>query len=111
MASQSTVFAQLYAPLLWEREFAMFGRTVLYHQESLDPDVAIELDVIWKEGRADEQLSPGRYSHILIQNGDLEAGPMEGDIVEDAGRLFDVVTVEADPLGYSLAILEEQGRG
>lgn len=111
MASSPTPFAQLFAPLLWDCEFAMYGRTVLYYQESLDPAEAIELDVIWKNGRGEEEVSPGRYSHILIQNADLDPGPIEGDIVEDAsGDLFDVVSVEADPNGYSRAILQEQGR-
>jgi hypothetical protein len=111
MASLPTQFAQLYAPLLWEREFAMYGRTVLYHQESFDPAVAVELNVVWKEGRAGEEVSPGRYSHILIQNADLDTGPIRGDIVEDttANKFFDVVSVEADPNGYSRAILREQG--
>ena len=90
----------------------MFGRTVLYHQESLDPAQAVELDVIWKEGRAEEEVSPGRYSHILVQNADLDPGPVEGDLVEDPlGTLFDVVSVEADPNGFSRCILQEQGRG
>ena len=102
-------FAQLLVPLLWDQQFAMYGRTVLYHQESMDPEVALSLDVIWKEGRGEEEVSPGRYSHILNQNADLPGGPMEGDLVEADGVLFDVVSIDADSVGYSRAILQEQG--
>jgi hypothetical protein len=109
MASLPSQFAQLFAPLLWEQEVALFGRSVLYHQESIDPAQAVTITVIWKEGRSEEDVSPGRYSHILIQNADLQPGPVPGDIVEAGGSLFDVKTVEADAVGYSRAVLQEQG--
>lgn len=111
MASTTSPFAQLYAPLLWNCEYALYGRVVTYYQESFDPALAVQLQVIWKEGRAEEEVSPGRYSHMLIQNSDLDPGPIRGDIVETGSKLFDVVSVEADATGYSRAILREQGLG
>ena len=112
MASLPSVFGQVFGPLLWQQQLAMFGQTVTYYGANFAAGSGVALSVIWKEGRGTEDVSPGRYSHIIVCCADLTPPPVEGDIVEDSnGAVYDVVSVEIDAVGFALCILQEQGNG
>src|SRR5215831_3161245 len=108
MASIPTNFAALFAPVLWEQQLAMFGRTVGYRQR-VDLNTPLEVQGLWKEGAEGEPSSPGRYSILIVQNSSLNGGPQKGDQVWDGSTSFDVQRVEADAVGFSRLTLREQG--
>lgn len=109
MASFINPFISNYLPkLFWPAEIATFGRQVLYLPLG-DPDQAVAITVLWKEGATDEEVSPGRYSHIDLQNADLPGPPMQGDTVQKDGREYDVVVVNALSVGFSTIVLQEGG--
>jgi len=87
-------FIDTYIPMSWVAHVAVFGREVEYWLDN-DPATAQALVLIWKEGAADEQVSPGRYSHALIRNADLPRQPEKGDVVLKDGIEYDVVGVDA----------------
>jgi hypothetical protein len=86
----------------------MFGRTDVDYWLDNDPLTSVPLVLIWKEGAADEQVSPGRYSHALIQNADLPRQPLKGDVVVKDGVEYDVVTVNAYAYGCCTVILQDR---
>jgi hypothetical protein len=109
MAADSlSQFGQTFAPLLWQRELEMFGRTVGYRQRA-DLNTPLEIQGLWKEGAEGEPTSPGRYSILIVQNTSLNGGPQKGDQVWDGSVSFDVQRVEADAVGFSRLTLREQG--
>jgi large repetitive protein len=65
--------------------------------------------VLWKDGATDEDVAPGRYSHIDIQNSDLPTIPVHGDYVQYNGKQYQLVRVEALTVGYSVVVLQESG--
>jgi hypothetical protein len=101
-------FIDVHVPLqLWPALIATFGREVDYWLDN-DPTTAQPLVVIWVEGAADEQVSPGRYSHVKIRNSDLPRQPRKGDVVVKEGVEYDVVSVDAYATGCSNAILQDR---
>src|ERR1700761_9522699 len=104
--SNLTKFATNYVPLNWAAQLYMFGRTVVYTPRNAEDSIKIE--VVWKEGAEDEEISPGSYSNITLSNGDLDSGPVKGDVVEADGSVFDVVRVDAYAVGYSRCVLKER---
>ena len=102
-------FISDYLPrLFWPAELATFGRDVDYLPQG-DPGQAVTIKVLWKEGASDEEVSPGRYSHIDLQNSDLPFAPALADTVQKGGRVYDVVVVNALAVGFSTLVLQEGG--
>jgi hypothetical protein len=84
----------------------MFGVTVQYSpMESGGP---IPLIGIWEEGAEQEEISPGRYSYLRVQDSDLAPdGPQEGDTLQAPAGNFYVTRVDASAVGYSRLTLKE----
>ena len=102
-----TTFATDHAPLLWANLLAEFGSTVQYAPQDAAPPFA--LDVVWKDGAAGEDVWPGSYSVVWVQDGDIAAGPIKGDeLTGEDGKLYQVDNVQATPYGYSRLTLKEQ---
>ena len=102
-------FVSDYLPrLFWPAELATFGRDVVYLPQG-DPSLAVPLRGLWKEGASDEEVSPGRYSHMDLQNSDLPAPPALADAVQKDGKVYDVVRVNALAVGFSTVVLQEGG--
>lgn len=103
-------FIDSYLPtMFWPAQIATFGKTVTYLPQG-DAAQAIDIKVLWKDGASDEDVAPGRYSHIDVQNADLPAPPAARDMVQtDDGRQFTAVRVEALAVGYSIVVLDEAG--
>jgi len=99
-------FINRHVPSLWFALVPEFGRQATYW---IDGDAAQQTDIwiIWKEGREDEQYSPGRYSHALIQNTDLPRAPLKGDIMSTPDAIYNVVRVDALPYNYSNIVLQD----
>ncbi|HZF24024.1 MAG TPA: hypothetical protein VE030_11240 [Burkholderiales bacterium] len=109
MSSFINPFLSDYLPnLFWPAELATFGRQVQYLPQG-DAGQAVAVTILWKEGASDEEVSPGRYSHIDLQNADLPVAPALGDIVQKDGKEYDVVRVNALAVGYSTIVLQEGG--
>jgi hypothetical protein len=100
-------FISTYVPGLWGALVIPFGRSVDYWLDN-DPATAQPLVLIWKEGAADEQVSPGRYSHALIRYADLPRQPLKGDVVVKDGVEYDVVTVNAYAYDCCTVILQDR---
>lgn len=108
MSSYINPFISDYLPrLFWPAELRVFGREVQYL--SLSYPSAVAVTVLWKEGASDEEVSPGRYSHMDVQNSDLPFAPALGDTVQKDGRTYDVVVVNALAVGFSTIVLQEGG--
>jgi len=99
-------FNTVHAPTLWAVLLTEFGQEVNYWPDR-DDTQALVVSVIWKEGAEDEEVSPGRYSNIWVQNSDFSALPHKGDAVESDGKVFDVVRIDATRYGYSRLVLQE----
>jgi hypothetical protein len=109
MASFINPFISDYLPkLFWPAELATFGRQVQYLPQG-NALQAVTVTVLWKEGASDEDVSPGRYSHMDLQNADLPVVPKLGDSVQKDGKEFDVVKVTALAVGFSTIVLQESG--
>jgi hypothetical protein len=100
-------FISTHVPILWNALVAEFGRQADYWPDN-DPAQAVAITLIWKEGAEDETMSPGRYSHALIQNSDLPDDPKLGDAVVNAGIEYDVVRVSAFAYDYSQIVLQDR---
>lgn len=107
MAAFVNNFITGHVPILWEKLLMEFGRDVNYWPAG-DSSQAIPLELIWKEGTEDEESSPGRYSHALVQNADIPNGPSLGDALEIGGVVFDVVRVNAYAYYFATIILQER---
>jgi hypothetical protein len=66
---------------------------------------------MWKEGAEDEDVSPGRYSHIQVLNRHLPAPPAVGDTVASNGSIYEVVRVDAYKYGASNVVLQNPSGG
>lgn len=109
MAGYVNPFLSSYLPgMFWPAEIAIFGRQVTYLPQG-DAAQAVTLTVLWKEGASDEDVSPGRYSHIDVQNADLAVAPAPRDTVQSNGKSYQVVRIEALITGYSVIVLQETG--
>jgi hypothetical protein len=94
--------------LLWPAEIAEFGRQVQYLPEG-DALQAQTITIIWVEGAHDEEVSPGRYSHIKLRNADLAVPPGYGDTVQKDGKEYSVARIEALAVYFSIIVLQESG--
>jgi hypothetical protein len=103
-------FISDYLPnLFWPAELATFGRQVTYLPQG-NVAQAVTITILWKEGASDEEISPGRYSHIDVRNADLPPGtPSLGDKVQYASKEYDFVRVNALAIGFSTIVLQEGG--
>lgn len=109
MASYINPFISDYLPrLFWPAELHTFGREVQYLPQG-DPAQAVTIKVLWKPGASDEDVSPGRYSHMDLQNSHLPVAPALGDAVQKDGKVYDVVVVNALEIGFSTIVLQEGG--
>ena len=95
---------------MWTSLVQEFGVTVDYWPAG-DLQRAVPVNLIWIEGAEDEEISPGRYSHALVQNASLPAGlPSQTDaIAREDGSVYDVVQVNAYAYGYARVVLQERG--
>lgn len=103
-------FIDSYLPtMFWPAEIATFGTWVSYMPQG-DAARAVDIKVLWKDGASDEDVAPGRYSHIDVQNSDLPAPPAKRDKVRTSdGKQFLVTQVNALAVGYSVLVLDEAG--
>lgn len=102
-------FISKYLPAsFWPTLIATFGVTVDYLPQG-DAAQAVPVAVIWKDGASDEEVTPGRYSHMDVQNSDLPSAPAKGDIVQKDGRQYEVQRVTALAVLFSVIVLQEQG--
>jgi hypothetical protein len=102
-------FIDSYLPeLFWPAQIATFGRTVTYLPEG-DSSQSVDLQVLWKDGASDEDVSPGRYSHIDVQNADLPAPPAMTDWVQADDKNYQIVHINALSVNYSVIVLQEVG--
>jgi hypothetical protein len=105
----SNPFINSYLPgMFWPAQIATFGRQVVYLPQG-DIAQGVTISVLWKEGASDEDVSPGRYSHMDVQNADLPTAPAARDTVQSNGKTYQVVRVEALITGYSVIVLKEAG--
>jgi len=107
LAGYINPFISTHVPMEWTALVAVFGREVEYWPGN-DPAQAVTITLIWKEGAEDETMSPGRYSHALVQNSDLPFNPKLGDAVVNAGIEYDVVRVGALITNYSSIVLQDR---
>lgn len=116
----SNPFIDSYLPqLFWPAELATFGLQVVYWPDGGDSTKAVNIWVLWVDGASDEDISPGRYSHIKVKNADLPVPPERGDMVQKTVaaigppstslKQFQVVRVEALAIGFSVLVLQEAG--
>ena|SRR5215831_7554727 len=102
-------FIDTYLPtLFWPAQIATFGSAITYLPQG-DPAKAVNVSVLWKDGQSDEDVAPGRFSHIDVRDADLPASPAPRDVVQKGGRQFQVVRVQALAVGFSIAVLQEWG--
>jgi hypothetical protein len=94
--------------VLWPPLIAEFGLDVDY-LSGTDSSNPVTITVLWKEGASDEEISPGRYSHLYVRNADLPAAPALGDAVQKDDKVYDVVRVDAAPYYFSRLVLQETG--
>lgn len=107
MAAFINPFISTHVPILWNALIGEFGRDVNYWPDN-DPAQSVTITLIWKEGAEDETMSPGRYSHVLVQNSDLARDPKLGDTVVNDGLEYDIVRVSAFAYDYSLIVLQDR---
>ena len=100
-------FTSVHVPMLWQALVGEFPRQVDYWIGG-DPSQSQPLTIVWKEGAEDEEFSPGRYSHALVQDADLPRPPMLGDVVSADGVSYDVVRVDAYAYQCSTIVLQSQ---
>lgn len=103
-------FTSVHVPMLWEALMTEFRRDVEYRIGG-NPDDAWVISVMWKEGAEDEDVSPGRYSHIQVLNEHLPAPPAVGDTVASGGAVYEVVRVDAYKYGASNVVLQNPTGG
>lgn len=102
-------FIDSYLPtMFWPAQIATFGKTVTYLPQG-DASQAIDIKVLWKDGASDEDVAPGRYSHIDVQNSDLPAPPAARDMVQYNGKQYQAVRIEALEVGFCVVVLDEAG--
>jgi hypothetical protein len=102
-------FIGSYLPdMFWPAQIATFGIAVSYLPQG-DMAQTASISVIWKDGASDEEVSPGRYSHMDIRNADLPAAPVPGDMVQKGSKQYQVVRITALTVGFSIVVVQEAG--
>jgi hypothetical protein len=103
-------FIDDYLPnMFWPALLATFGRQVTYLPQGTASQ-AVPITILWKEGANDEEVSPGRYSHIDVENAALPPGtPKLGDQVMNNGKTYNFVRVNALAIGFSTIVLQDGG--
>ena len=102
-------FIDSYVPeSLWPCLLATFGQPIDYVPQG-DPDQLVTIQIRWKEGASDEEVTPGRYSHIDVRHADLPNPPALGDQVQKGSQIFDVVRIDTTPSYFSRLVLQETG--
>jgi hypothetical protein len=102
-------FINAYLPaMFWPAEIATFGRQVTYLPQG-DSAQPVDIMVLWKEGASDEEVSPGRYSHMDVQNADLPQPPALRDTVQKDGKTYQIVRIMAMAVYFSVIVLQEAG--
>jgi hypothetical protein len=102
-------FIDSYLPgMFWPAQIATFGLPVLYLPQG-DVAQAVTISVLWKDGASDEDVSPGRYSHMDLQNADLAVAPAQGDTVQKDSKQYQVVRIAALAVGFSVIVVQEAG--
>jgi hypothetical protein len=109
-ANANSLYSRIHVPTLWNALMVEFGETVDYWPAN-DVSQALQIGLIWMEGAADEDLSPGRYSWAKVQNADFPNGPLRGDSVQKNGVQYFVYRVDAYASGYSRVIFKEDPNG
>jgi len=100
-------FISEHVPMSWEYLLMEFGKDVEYWPTG-DEAQAVAVRLIWIEGVEDEDSSPGRYSHVKVQNSDLPANPKKGDVISNNGVIYDAVRVNAYAYGFSSVVIRER---
>jgi hypothetical protein len=100
-------FLSAHVPMLWQALTQEFPRQVVYWLDG-DPNQTQMLTVIWKEGAEDEEVSPGRYSHIYVFDADLPRAPILHDVVSADGVQYDVVRIDAYAYQCSMLVLQDR---
>lgn len=108
MATFINPFITNHVPQLWASLLAEFGRDLDYWPDG-DQTQALTVTLVWIEGTEAEEVSPGRYSHALIENSQLPTGPALGDSLNKDGTVFDVVRVNALAIYFAELVLQERG--
>jgi hypothetical protein len=102
-------FIDAYLPgMFWPAQIATFGIQVSYLPQG-DAWQLVLISVLWKEGASDEEVSPGRYSHMDIRNADLVVPPAQGDMVQKGAKQYQVVRIAALAVGFSVIVVQEAG--
>lgn len=100
-------FISMHVPQLWRSLLPEFGRALDYWPGG-DQNQAAAVTLVWIEGTEDEEISPGRYSHALVENSALPALPALGDALDKDGSIFDVVRINAFAYYFSELVLKER---
>lgn len=104
-------FISVLVPRSWAALVQVFGRPAEYWLGG-DSSQVRNIVVIWKEGVEDEERSPGRYSHALIQHSDIDGRPELGDVIfKDDGSSYTVVRIAAYAIDYSTIVLQAREEG
>jgi hypothetical protein len=101
-------FYDLHVDILWSALTGEFGRDVNFWPGG-DDTLSVAIEVIWPEGVEDEEVAPGRYSHVFIRDNSLPLPPALGDALEANGVIYDLVRVNALAFAYSTVVLQERG--
>ena len=102
-------FISDYLPgMFWPALITTYGVPINYLPQG-DSAQMITISVLWKEGASDEEVSPGRYSHMDVQNSDLASPPAPRDIVQKGGKNYEVVRIMALAVNFSVIVVQESG--
>ena len=109
MATPTNPFIDNYLPgMFWSAQIATFGREVTWLPQG-DASQAFQVKVLWKEGQTDEEISPGRYSHMDVQNTDFPQVPQLRDVIFCGGKEYQVVRIEALAVRFSVIVVQDVG--
>lgn len=98
-------FYTQHVPALWTALVPVFGQLVTYNY--IEGGFTDQVQVIVNEGIEGEPRSPGRYTHMLVKDADLERAPLAGDWVEFDYVIYDVVSVNAGLIDVSRLIVQK----
>ena len=107
MATVLDPFSSTYVPKLWTSLLATYGRGVNYWPSG-DQTQAAAVTLIWLEGVEGEEISPGMYSHALVENAALPAPPALDDAIEKDGTVYDIVRIDAYIYYFARLVLQER---
>jgi hypothetical protein len=109
MATPINPFIDHYLPEgFWNAQIATFGRDVTWLPQG-DAAQAFQVRVLWKEGQTDEEVSPGRYSHMDVQNTDFPLVPQLRDLVLSGGKEYQVVRIQALAVRFAVIVVQDNG--